>query len=68
MLVFGIGFLCGVVAAVACVNLRSKPAPWWKSSGRSRIKISDLRHEESGDMEIPVAALRVRGGTEPSVW
>ena len=67
MLVFGIGFLCGIAAAVARARLLSRPAPWWKSSGRSRVKIADLRHEESGDMEIPVAALHVRS-TEPSVW
>lgn len=59
MLVFGIGFSCGLFAAVACIRLRSRPAPWWKSGRSGRIKIDDLRHDESGDSLLPVDALRV---------
>jgi hypothetical protein len=70
-----VGAVCGIVGTLLVQwvvwRLRSRPAPWWKPGryGHSRIQIADLpRHEESGDMEIPVSALRVSGGTGPSVW
>ena len=59
MILFFAGLLCGAVGVVFAGKLRSKPAPWWKASGRSRIKISDLRHDESGDSLLPVDALRI---------
>ena len=59
MLVFGIGFSCGIAAVVAWMRLRSKPAPWWKAGRSGRISVDDLRHDESGDSLLPVDALRI---------
>lgn len=59
MIEFACGFLVGVTVAASAVSLCRRPAPWWKAGRSGRIRIDDLRHDESGDSLLPVDALRI---------